>query len=94
MAATVEQTTPEGISEKEYLALCLEYDLWVMEGACVHELMCIACERISNWAGLREFPHALRCVGESRCATLLREIPDLNGGMTKPLAAQIYLTKP
>lgn len=91
--AEVNQTTPENLSLEEVLPLYLEYDLWVMEGACAHFNMLIACERISNWSGLREFQHALRSLGKDAYTSLLREIPNSNGGMTKPADAWMCLAE-
>ncbi len=91
--AEVNQITPENLSEQKILELYLEYDLWVMEGACAQRSMSIAREHVSNWGGLREFQHALHSVGEGLCATLLREIPNSNGGLTKPAAARTCLAE-
>ncbi len=91
LTGEVNQTTPTGLSMQEVLALDLEYDCWIMEGACAHEFMDLARERIANWGGLREFQHALRCVGEGLCTTLLHEIPNSNGGLTTPAAAKFCL---
>ncbi len=91
--AEVNQTTPENLPTPEVLALDLEYDLWVMEGACAHQLMCAARERISNWSGLREFQHALRSLGKGSNIALLREIPNRNGGLTKPTDARMCLAE-
>ena len=91
VTAEVDQVTPENLSAEEVLALDLEYDLWVMEGACTHESMCIAAEHISNWGGVREFQQALRSLGPNSYAALLREIPNRNGGSTKPADARLCL---
>ena len=93
VTAEVNQTTPENLSAQEILALDLEYDLWVMEGACTHQSMRIARERISNWSGLHEFKHALRSLGEGSNVALLREIPNRNGGLTKPADARVCLAE-
>lgn len=89
----MDQVTPRGLSAEELLALDLEFDLWVMEGACVHRNMEIASERISNWGGLRQFQHALHHLGRDLYPALLREIPDGNGGMTKPADARTCLAE-
>ena len=91
--AEVNVTMPEGLPEEEHMALYLEYDLWVLEGACAHESMSVVGERISNWSGLREFQHALRSLGEGSNAALLREIPNRNGGLTKPADARMCLAE-
>ena len=91
--AKVSQVMPEGLSLEEVMTFHLEYELWMMEHACVHEDMRIASERISNWAGLREFQHALHIMGEDACANLQRQIPDFNGGLTGPADAQRCLVE-
>ena len=70
----------------------LAFDQWMLS-CCEHEEMCFARERISNWSGLRSFQQALRTLGETGFAVLLREIPNVNGGLTYPDAAQACLTE-
>ncbi len=91
--AELDRIEPEGLSAQEGLALYLEDDLWFEQSACAHPKMWVAHERISNWGGLGAFRHALRSLGENPCATLLREIPDSNGGMTKPVDARACLVE-
>ena len=83
----------EGLSAQESLALYLQDDLWFEESACAHRTMRIALERISNWGGLRAFKHALRSLGEDIYPTLLREIPNTNGGVTQPADARLCLAE-
>ena len=68
----------------------LEFDLWAMT-ACVHPNMHQASEHIGNWASVRAFQHALRTANRDGFATLLRELPDSNGGLTFPDAARLCL---
>ena len=60
-----------------------EFNQWVQR-ACAHPGMFQAVERISNWAGVRAFQHALRTIDKQGFQNLLREIPDNNGGLTSP----------
>lgn len=91
--AEVTQSIPTNISIEKLCALDLEYYNWIMDDACVHQRMEIVAERISNWAGLRSFQHALRSLGEASYPALLREIPNRNGGLTKPADARICLAE-
>lgn len=91
--AEVNITMPDGLPEEELMALYLEYDLWILEGACAHDSMSVVGERISNWGGLREFQHALRSLGEGSNAALLREIPNGNSGLTKSADARMCLAE-
>ena len=90
--AEVDQVMSKDLLIEEVLALDREYDGWV-EKACAHPSMCVARERISNWGGVREFQHALRSLGPGSYAALLREIPNLNGGSTKPADAWLCLAE-
>ena len=65
----------------------LEFDRWV-EQACAHPGMRQAQEHVQNWAGVRAFQNALRTIDEECFRTLLREIPNSNGGLTLPEAAK------
>lgn len=64
-----------------------EFDQWV-EHACAHSGMRQAQEHVQSWPGVRAFQNALRTIGEECFRTLLREIPDGNGGLTSPEAAK------
>ncbi|MGH1539244.1 MAG: hypothetical protein ACRBHB_02380 [Arenicella sp.] len=65
-----------------------KFDGWV-ENSCSHEDMDKACERISNWYGVRVFQNTLSKLNRNnRFDTLLREIPDANGGITTSIAAK------
>ena len=55
--------------------------------------MNLAAEWISNWAGVRAFQGALRTLGEAPYAALLQQIPDVNGGLTRPADARRCLTE-
>lgn len=78
------------IDNEGYLALDLPWESHQAEhrafdewkaGACVHEDMNAACERISNWTGYRLFQQALGVVGWERFPTLLAVLPNANGGL-------------
>lgn len=45
-------------------------------------------EHIQSWLGVRALQNALRTIGEKGFQTLLREIPNSNGGLTSPEAAK------
>lgn len=57
------------------------------ETCCPHPEMWLALERISNWAGVRDFKAALALLGAERFPVLLRELPGGNGGMLAPAVA-------
>jgi hypothetical protein len=61
--------------------------------ACPHENMWFVNEWISNWSGVRIFQQALRAAGDIRFASLLAQIPNINGGRTEPQTAQICLSE-
>jgi len=58
-----------------------------LEECCPHPQMTLAHQRISTWSGIRKLQHALSVLGETRCPTLLAELPGVNGGRTSPEAA-------
>jgi hypothetical protein len=55
--------------------------------ACEHPDMDVASERISNWAGYREFQEALGRLGWDSFPTLRDELPEGNGGAMFPISA-------
>lgn len=90
---TVDIVIPDTFSATQDTELYVEFSEWREKHACVHHNMCAACERIANWDGIRLFQAALRNHGGERYATLLREIPDGNGGATQPEAALACLAE-
>jgi hypothetical protein len=59
---------------------------WLRE-ACEHPNMEYARVRVSNWAGVAQFRHALARIGWEHFPTLRVELPSANGGSTSPQAA-------
>ncbi|WP_159080719.1 hypothetical protein [Nocardia suismassiliense] len=86
-----------------YLTLSLPYeghedqhhglDGWIRDGACPHEHMEFASERISNWSGYRLFRSALEVAGAADFPTLSKELPDRNGGQLSPMSASSALVE-
>ena len=67
------------------------FDKWVQE-ACPHDDMDIASERIANWYGVSLFRNELAHQNATgRLDTLLRELPNANGGCTSPEDAATML---
>lgn len=90
---TVGIVIPDTFSATQDMELYAEFSVWREKHACVHHNMCAANERIASWGGIRLFQAALRNHGTERYATLLREIPDGNGGTTQPEAALACLAE-
>jgi len=67
------------------------FDDWRYNG-CPHKRMELVTERVSNWAGVRMFQHALRPLADSypRLATVL---PNVNGGTLPPAEAAEVLVE-
>lgn len=72
--------------------LAERYYAWYQSG-CPHEEKDYASEDIGSWSAYRTFQHALDVVGAERFPTLLRELPDANGGSTAPDAARQMLAE-
>lgn len=83
------------IDREGYLNLKQEHDSdenWANhyeweQSCCEHEGMALANERISNWAGYRQFQAALGEVGWQHFPVLEDELPSSNGGLTSSAAS-------
>lgn len=68
-----------------------QFDNWKFREACEHEDMLICCEHLSNIRGMGLFREAISKLGKDKYSTLLRHLPEVNGGFLESKDAAKFL---